>query len=873
MIQEYSFGYWLRLRRKALDLTREALADRVGCSAATIRKIEAEERRPSAQIAERLARILNIPPEEEKAFLQFARGNMQSPIREPSENKSWKTANPAARRNLPSTTTSLIGREQEISLVSEYLVSEDHRLVTLIGPPGIGKTRLSLETARRILPHFPDGVFFVELAPLEDACLLSSTIVQALGYVETKNKPANNDLMDRIGDKQLLLVLDNCEHLIEDIAPLVSDLLKTCPDLKILATSREGLRIPGEWLYPVPALEMPKATSTLDVETASRFPAMNLFTERARAVYPDFTLNAGNIQPVAAICAQLDGLPLAIELIAARVRLMSPQALLERLTESFVLSADGRRAVSARQKTLGDAIGWSYHYLSPEEQRLFACLGVFSGGFTLEAAESIFSSLSSDQPLAHKPVADLILSLSDKSLLQRTYDHQGEIRFSMLVTIRNYALSHLRQLGIEEEARNLHLDYFLDFAEKGDKELRSLQQVNWGQRLEAEQDNFRAALDWSLSHQKIEAVLRLLSALGWSWELQGRYAEARSWYEKARTLPRVADYPAIYVRILNHIGRQCWTQEKYQEAHALLEESRAVALTLGIEGESILAETLNWLGMAVLLGDYGSDQAKSLLNNGLAIYQKLGDKRGEALSIFHLGIVESDQGHIDIALAHYEKSRAIFSEFGDLFFVARVDLFLGHEYLKTGNVENAEYLFEDQLRIDQELRFWDGLADAWRAMGYLRLHQGKYDQAEVYYEESLRVSREHGLHISGTLFGLGLVALYCKNYPSAHEHFTHLLVLTQKSENKSGIGKYLTGMAIAAVGNNQPERAVILSAAAQGILDAEGNSYPSSDFTDLIQLLQNAHEQVDQVKINAFLDRGRTMTVEQAMAYALENSR
>jgi predicted ATPase/DNA-binding XRE family transcriptional regulator len=872
MIQEHSFGYWLRLRRKALDLTREALAERVGCSAATIRKIEAEERRPSAQIAERLAIILNIPPEEYEAFLQFARGNIQSIIGESSENKPWKTTKPTARTNLPAKTTSLIGRERDIALVTEYLVSEDHRLVTLIGPPGIGKTRLSLETARGLIPHFPEGVFFVELAPLEDACLLLPTIGQALGYVETKSQPANHDLMDGIGDKHLLLVVDNCEHLIEEIAPLVADLLKSCSRLRILATSREGLRIPGEWLYSVPALEMPKAPSTIDVETASRFPAMTLFAERARAVYPNFTLNAGNIQPVAAICAQLDGLPLAIELIATRVRLMSPQALLERLTESFLLSADGRRAVSAHQKTLGDAIGWSYDFLSPEEQQLFAGLGVFSGGFTLEAAESIFSSLSIDNPLAKKTVSDLILSLSDKSLLQRTYDHQGEIRFSMLVTIRNYALSRLRYLGLEENVCDRHLAYFLDFAEKGDRELRGPQQVKWGQRLEAEQDNFRAAFDWSLSSSKTEAALRLLSALGWSWELQGRYAEARNWFEKARILPGAADYPTIYARILNHIGRQCWTQEKYQEANVLLEESRAIALSLGNESEAILAETLNWLGMAVLLGDRGPDAAKSLLNNGLEIYQKLGDRRGEALSIFHLGIAESDQGHIDSALLHYEKSRTIFKEYGDLFFVARVDLFLGHEYLKTGNAAKAEYLFEEQIRIDQELQFWDGLADAWRAMGYLRLYQGKYDQAEAYFEESLRVSREHGLHISGTLYGLGLVALYRNNYTLAHEHFTHLLALAQTSETKSGIGNYLTGMAAAAVGNNQPERAVILSAAAQGIIEAAGNSYPSSEFRDFEILLRTAREQVDQEKINGLLIKGRTMTVEQAMEYALEKS-
>jgi predicted ATPase/transcriptional regulator with XRE-family HTH domain len=869
MTQEQTFGYYLRLRRKGLDLTREALAERVGCSAATIRKLEAEERRPSIQIAERLAEIFGIPGEEREAFLRFARGNMQTEIQAPAEKRPWVATHRAARVNLPATMTSLVGREQEVTQVRKALCSENQRLVTLIGPPGIGKTRLSIEAARELINNYSDGVFFVELAPLEDADLISSTILQTLGYVEMKTQPAHKELMDGIGDKNLLLVLDNCEHLIEDIAPLVADLLKNCPHLRILATSREALRIPGERLFIVPALEMPKATSSLDLETASKYPAITLFDERARAVAPDFTLNVGNVQPVAAICAQLDGLPLAIELIAARVRLMSPKTLLEHLTETFVLSADGRRAVSARQKTLGDAIGWSYHFLSPEEQQLFAWLGVFTGGFTMEAVETIYSSAWTDTPLGEKPVSDLLLSLLDKSLLQRKFDEHGEVRFSMLVTIRHFALSRLHYLGMEDLARDGHLTYFLILAEEGNRELRGPRQVNWGQRLEAEQDNFRAALDWGLSSQKTEAVLRLLSALGWFWELHGQYTEARNWFEKARILPGVENYPAIYARALNHIGRQCWTQEKYQDAYALLEESRAIAINLGREGEPVLAETLNWFGMAVLLGDRGSDQAKSLLNNGLDLYQKIGDRQGEALSIFHLGIVESDQGHIDRALSYYEKSRAIFLECGDLFFIARVDLFLGHEFLKTGDFEKAANLFEDQLRIDQELHFWDGIADGWRAMGYLKLYQGIYSEAEASYEKSLKVSLDHGLHISGTVFGLGVVALYQGNYTLAQEYFTQLLKQAQKSENKAGSGNYLTGLAVAAAGNNQPERAVILDAAAQAFFEAGGNTYPSREFKDFENLLQAAQEQVGPVRITQLLDRGRGMIFEEAIAYGL----
>jgi transcriptional regulator with XRE-family HTH domain len=272
-MEQHSFGYWLRLKRKALDLTREGLADRVGCSAATIRKIEAEERRPSVQIVGRLADILDVPPDERTAFLRFARGDWTNTPGETTALAPWRAATISTRSNLPAVTTSLVGREIEIARVREYLLRKDIRLLTLIGPPGIGKTRLGLETARQTLDDFPGGVFFVALAPIEDPSLIAPVMVRALGYVEAKDLPAEKILVDGIGGKQMLIVLDNCEHLIENIAPLTSDLLSACPHLKIIATSRESLRIPGEWLYTAPALDFPTESSPVDAETVSKFPA------------------------------------------------------------------------------------------------------------------------------------------------------------------------------------------------------------------------------------------------------------------------------------------------------------------------------------------------------------------------------------------------------------------------------------------------------------------------------------------------------------------------------------------------------------------------------------------------------------------------
>ena len=409
-MEHHSFGYWLKLKRKSLDLTREELAERIGYSAATVRKIEDDERRPSVQIAGRLAELFNIPQSERESFLGFARGNWKSAPVETNEDLPWATSANLPRSNIPATTTSLIGRATEIALVRKYLSNNDIRLVTLIGPPGIGKTRLGIEVARASLSDFSDGVFFVALAPLDNPDLVASTLAQALGYVSAGNISASDQVKEGIGDKQMLLVLDNCEHLIEDVSSLVSELLSTCSYLKILATSRESLRIIGEWLYPVPALDVPALSvphesSSMDI-TISDFPALTLFAERARAVRSDFSLNANNIQAVTTICAQLDGLPLAIELIAARIRIMSAEALLVRLNDQFTLHADGMRALSLRQKTLNNAIGWSFDLLSAEEQKLFAYLSVFSGGFTLEAAEAIFSRV-----VTNKSVAELITSL------------------------------------------------------------------------------------------------------------------------------------------------------------------------------------------------------------------------------------------------------------------------------------------------------------------------------------------------------------------------------------------------------------------------------------------------------------------------------
>lgn len=734
-MSELSFGEWLKRQRGAMGLTQKQLANQVGCSEIALRKIEAEERRPSEQIAERFAHIFQIPAKERAAFQRFARGDW-------SFTPEVKTASPWAqtqpRSNLPASLSSFIGREKEIADLTTYLENPETRLITLVGPPGIGKTRLSLKTARHVLPKFVDGIYFVPLAPLTDPRLIPAATLQALDFVEAKAQSGIQQLEDGIGERRLLLLLDNCEHLIEDVALFASRLLSACPNLTILATSRESFRIPGEWLYTIPTLNLPN--TTIDISSSAEFSALKLFAERARAVRADFTLSAENLGAVIAICQQLDGLPLAIELIATRIRLMSPQTLLERMNDSFILSADGMRAVPARQKTLFNTIGWTYHSMPQDEQKLFQYLSVFSGGFTLSTAEMVFA-----QHFKEKSVTDLVMSLADKSMLQRVADTDGNIRFTMLATIQQFASSQLKTSGDEAAAKDAHLNWFVEFSAQENAEIRGPSQVESARRVEREQDNLRAALGWSVASQQTEFALRLLSNLGWHWELQAHYREAYDWLTKIRTLPDVEKYPLWYARILNHTGRYFWTQETFEEARTMLEESRALMTTLGAHGDITLAEANNWLALLVTFQDRDFDRARILCEQGLSLSEKQQYAWGLALSTFHLGLVEDNLKHTKEAFDFFQKSLLLFKDLGDLFFISRVSLFMGYFFMAEEKYEEAKVYIEDHIRIDTNLQYWDGIAEGWRDLSYLYSKQGDEYMAREYLAKCRAICTEHGL--------------------------------------------------------------------------------------------------------------------------------
>jgi predicted ATPase/DNA-binding XRE family transcriptional regulator len=864
---EISFGEWLRRQRKAQGWTQEQLALQVSCSVSALRKIEADQRRASVQTAELFAKAFNISPNERSAFQKFARGEWQSASSQFIEEAPWRSS-PSPRLNIPSPVTSLIGREQEIAEIREYLLKPDVRLVTLVGPPGIGKTRLSLASAHEALANFLDGVFFVALAPLEDPSLIAPAILQVLGYIETKNKSGVEQIVDGIGDKQMLLVLDNFEHLIDDAAPLASRLLSACSRLKIMVTSRESLRVSGEWLYHVPTLKLPRENSSIDLEAVSTFPALTLFAERARAVRSDFTLNSENIRTVASICAQLDGLPLAIELIATRIRLMSPQALLERLNEQFVLSADGMRPASARQKTLNNAIGWSYSLLSSKDQKLFAHLSVFAGGFTLDAVESIFS-----QSFPHTSVPNLITSLLDKSLIQRTSDKLGEIRYDMLVTVQQFALNSLRQAGKESETRDHHLAYFLHLAEQADKESHGPDQIKWMDHLTNELDNFRAALNWCFSSMQTDACLQLFSALAWTWNVRWSPNEARSWFYKIRAISDVNKFPENYARILNSAGLREWRMGNYNEARSILEESLTVWLKLGMNGDLGQAEALNRLGMAARWGEADNDRAESYFNQSLALYQRQEDDWGVAWNLFHLGGLSSERDQDESALTFLKQSLSIYNELGDPWGVARVSQFLGTLYLKLSNYEKAYFYFDQHLRNDERLRFMDGVSVALSNFGELYRRQGDYVQAEHYYEKSLIICREHGmkLDIGVNLYNLGMLALHQNDFSKASRHFTDYFETARTTNEKTAARDLFIGFAAVAGGTNQPERAAKLLGAAQAIFDTTDKLFSPFDRAEVDRHIQIARNQLGFERFESLQGEGRAIFLEDAVAYALGN--
>ncbi|HEX6293475.1 MAG TPA: tetratricopeptide repeat protein [Herpetosiphonaceae bacterium] len=720
-----AFGQWVRRCRKAWDLTQAELAQRVGCAEITIRKIEANEVRPSRHFINRLADQLKIAPDERPAFIAAGRGQPQRQF-----------------NNLLAPPNPLIGRAREVAAACHRLRDPGVRLLTLTGPGGAGKTRLGIQIAAELLDDFRDGVCFVALATIDDDSLVASTIAQALDLSEAGGQPIDELLSSYLRDKQMLLVLDNFEQVVA-AAPVIAGLLAHARQLKLLVTSRVVLHLSGEHELPVPPLALPDAQALPPVDVLSQYAAVALFVDRARAVSPRFSLTPANATAVAQICTRLDGLPLAIELAAAWIKLLTPQALLAKLEQRLSLLTGGARDLPARQQTLRDAIAWSYNLLEPDAQALFRRLGVFVAGCTLEAVEAICAADTDRAPTTEREaVLRGLLSLIDQSLLRRVEATDGTVRFAMLETLREFALECIAAAGELNLLRQRHARYFLALAEAAGPHLQDTEQEAWLDRLEAEHENLRAALDWCCGPSgDAEAAWSLVELLWEFWLVRGYISEGRAWIATVQALPTTSRPTLARVRALCGGGRLAWAQNDWRQATLLLEASLAISRELGDTAAS--ACTLNYLGqVAEAQGAY--DRAATLFDESLALFQELGDHEGSATALTSRAQIAQAQGDYLYALALLERSLALFQELGDRRGCAVAMTVQGQVRHAQAAYTHAVELFEAGLTLFQSLGYRHGMAWALTNLGQAVLAQGAYDRAATLFDESLALFQELG---------------------------------------------------------------------------------------------------------------------------------
>jgi predicted ATPase/class 3 adenylate cyclase/Tfp pilus assembly protein PilF len=762
--------------------------------------------------------------------------------------------------NLPAQPTLFVGRERELDEIVSLLSEGGIRLLTLTGPGGTGKTRLALQAAADLLDDFPDGVFFVPLATIADAALAPAAIATALAIPETAGQTPREQVLTELAERSLLLVLDNLEQL-PDLGPFVAELLATAPGLAVLATSRAPLRVRGEREYPVLPLPLPGEISAGSLDAIAASDAVRLFVDRAQAIMPGFALDANNADAVAEIVRRLDGLPLAIELAAARVRLFAPEAMLKRLETRLPLLTGGPRDLPERQRALRATIAWSYDLLTPGEQALFRRLAVFAGGMTLDAVAYV------GRPEGTIDALDGLERLVEHSLIQTTGDGESEPRFRMLETIREYGLERLAESGEVIDTRSRHLGFFLDLAEQATLELTGPGQGAWLARLEAEHDNLRAALSSAATLSEDAPALRLAAALAPFWEARGHYSEGRDWLE--RTLARGASEPkSARAAVLTGAGSIARMQGDTTRATELLEAALALADALGDRAGAGRIHVL--LGhVADRRGDLSG--AAERFEAALAVAREIGDRALTASALGNLGIVADLNGDSARATAAYEEALAIFRELGDRRREAAALDNLGVVARGQGQLAKATRRYEEAMAVRRELGDAWGIAATLGNLGVVAHQSGDFTQARVYYEESLAGFRALGdlRGVAGTLGNLGTTARLLGNLPEAAALQQEALAIAQDAGDQVGIATELEGIAAVAVAAGISERAVRLIGAAADLRETTGASIPPDDRPDYERTLAAARAQLGPARFEEARDAGHGLRLEEAVTEAL----
>ncbi len=800
--------YWRAYRRRQGKLYRAYLGKSEELTLQRLQSIAVVlagkgERGDPLDVHDLIGGTVQPPVDASDASTPLGRANVANSHREAGISNPWLS-------NLPVPLTPLVGRENEVTMVSALLRRPEVRLMTLTGTGGVGKTRLALEVAHVSHSDFADGVCFAPLAPISDPERVIPTIAQALGLWEAGDRPLVEQVQDALRSRHLLLLLDNFEQVMA-AAPRLVSLLASCPYLRLLVTSRAVLHLSGEYEFPVPPLPVPDLSRLPQQETLAQIAAVYLFVERARSIYPAFRLTETNARTTAEICVRLDGLPLAIELAAARIKLLPPQALLKRLSHRLAILTGGARDLPTRQQTLRNTLQWSYDLLSAQEQRLFRRLSIFVGGCTLEAATAVVQTAGytdnggSDQAMS---VLEEVASLLDKSLLQQTEREDEEPCLLMLETIREFGLECLRACGELEPVRRAHALYYLTLAEEANKHLFGAEAVMWFERLEREYENLRAALQWVLEHEAeeagsgIEVGVRLGSALWRFWTVRSHLSEGRTMLERLLAASE-RNWASAREKVFLALGTLVWHQGDYARMGESVEEQLSLCQQLG--DQQGIAHTL--IGLAAFAAQQRNyARGRSLAEESLAICRARGDTWRSAANLLLLGRVASAQGHHARAQQLLEESHVLYRTLGYAGDIAWPLIYLARNAMLQGDHERARSWLEEALALCRQAGNKPGLAHALSLLGQEALEQGEVVRAYDLLSECHLLNQEAGnrRNIAHSLFLLASVIAQQGDSSRAYALYEQSLALARTLEHRALIASCLEGLAAIVAAQKRP---------------------------------------------------------------------